>query len=349
MDLWEVDIRRNIPFQTNRRYLHDRVKETLGLLYATHWPNHQNESARGVRRSPFYDRLVEKGACHGVGFGWERPNWYAPMGAEAKYEYSYGRENWFEYSANEHRSVRENVALFDQTSFAKYRLQGADAMPVLNWVCSNDIDVAVGRVVYTQWLNERGGIEADLTVACLDNNYFRIISSAATRERDKFHIKKHLSDGIKLHDVTDEYCVLGIFGPKSRMLMEELSEDDFTNTNFEFASSNELWRASLEVLDFLPLSNVDYSGGIVTTDWYNDGTSADESIKITVRFLTNEIRSDGIKIIVHKKKCGIQQKCTVKKVSSALEYELQVAILKKAVIFEKEYTTKNRKKRPKKN
>ena len=120
-------------------------------------------------------------------------------------------------------------------------------------------------------------------------------------------------------------------------------------TSYQFASSNPMWRATLEILDFLPLSNVDYSGGIVTTDWYNDGTSADESIKITVRFLTNEIRSDGIKIIVHKKKCGIQQKCTVKKVSSALEYELQVAILKKATIFEKEYIKKNRKKRPKKN
>ena len=120
-------------------------------------------------------------------------------------------------------------------------------------------------------------------------------------------------------------------------------------TSYQFASSNPMWRATLEILDFLPLSNVDYSGGIVTTDWYNDGTSADESIKITVRFLTNEIRSDGLKIIVHKKKCSIQQKCTVKKISSALEYELQVAILKKAAIFELEYIKKNRTKRPKKN
>ena len=120
-------------------------------------------------------------------------------------------------------------------------------------------------------------------------------------------------------------------------------------TSYQFASSNPMWRATLEILDFLHLSNVDYSGGIVTTDWYNDGTSADESIKITVRFLTNEIRSDGLKIIVHKKKCSIQQKCTVKKISSALEYELQVAILKKAAIFELEYIKKNRTKRPKKN
>ena len=120
-------------------------------------------------------------------------------------------------------------------------------------------------------------------------------------------------------------------------------------TSYQFASSNPMWRATLEILDFLPLANVDYSGGIVTTDWYNDGTSTDESIKITVRFLTNEIRSDGLKIIVHKKKCSIALKCTVKKISSALEYELQVAILKKATIFEREYIKKNRKKRPKKN
>tara|TARA_B100001123_G_C15215077_1_gene988880 strand:+ start:477 stop:1049 length:573 start_codon:yes stop_codon:yes gene_type:complete len=118
-------------------------------------------------------------------------------------------------------------------------------------------------------------------------------------------------------------------------------------TNYQFASSNPMWRATLEILDFLPLANVDYSGGIITTDWYNEGTGTDESIKITVRFLTNEIRADGLKIIVHKKKCNNQQKCTVKKITSALEREIQVAILKKAVLFEKEDLRKNKKKRPK--
>ena len=121
------------------------------------------------------------------------------------------------------------------------------------------------------------------------------------------------------------------------------------NTNYQFASSNPMWRASLEILDFLPLANVDYSGGIITTDWYNEGTASAESIKITIRFLTNEERADGLKVIIHKKKCNIQQKCTVKKITSALENELQVAILKKAVLFEKELKDKNRKKRPKKN
>ena len=118
-------------------------------------------------------------------------------------------------------------------------------------------------------------------------------------------------------------------------------------TSYQFASSNPMWRATLEILDFLPLSNVDYSGGIITTDWYNEGTSSNESIKITVRFLTNEIRSDGLKIIVHKKKCSIEQQCTVAKITSALEKELQVAILRKAVTFEEEYMRKNKKKRPK--
>ncbi len=120
-------------------------------------------------------------------------------------------------------------------------------------------------------------------------------------------------------------------------------------TNYSFASSNPMWRATLEILDFLPLANVDYSGGIITTDWYNEGTASDESIKITIRFLTNEVRADGLKIIVHKKKCNIQQKCSVKKISSALESELQVAILRKAAVFDKELKDKNRKKRPKKN
>ena len=116
-------------------------------------------------------------------------------------------------------------------------------------------------------------------------------------------------------------------------------------TSYQFASSNPMWRATLEILDFLPLANVDYSGGIITTDWYNEGTASDESLKITVRFLTNEIRADGLKIIVHKKKCNIQQKCTIKKVTSALEHELQVAILKRAVLYEEAGTRKKKKKR----
>ena len=163
-DLWEVDVRRNQPFQRNRKYLRERVSESLGLLYATHYPYRQYDTARGVRRSPLHDRLQSIGACHGEVAGWERPNWYAPEPDLARYEYSYGRQNWFEHSAAEHRAVRERVGLFDLSSFAKFRLQGRDAARVLNYVCANDVDVRPGRIVYTQWLNARGGIEADLTV-----------------------------------------------------------------------------------------------------------------------------------------------------------------------------------------
>ena len=127
------------------------------------------------------------------------------------------------------------------------------------------------------------------------------------------------------------------------MSISKMMKGGMGGTNYQFASSNPMWRATLEILDFLPLANVDYSGGIITTDWYNEGTSLDESIKITVRFLTNEIRSDGIRIIVHKKRCNVEQSCKISKITSAIEQELQVAILKKAILFEKEYN-KNKKK-----
>ena len=152
------------------------------------------------------------------------------------------------------------------------------------------------------------------------------------------------SDARKVSPNVNERVKKNLEEGKGVTIKSLMGNEDGAGTTYQFASSNPMWRATLEILDFLPLSNVDYSGGIITTDWYNEGTSSDESIKITVRFLTNEIRSDGIKIIVHKKRCNIQQKCTVKKISSALEQELQVAILKKAVLFEKEYAKGNKKK-----
>ena len=154
-------------------------------------------------------------------------------------------------------------------------------------------------------------------------------------------------DARKVSPNADERVKKNLEEGRGFSVMGALGGDN--KTSYQFASSNPMWRATLEILDFLPLANVDYSGGIITTDWYNEGTSTDESIKITVRFLTNEVRSDGLKIIVHKKKCNLTQKCTVKKVSSALESELQIAILRKAAIYEEEFLKKNRRKRPKKS
>ncbi len=242
VDLWEVDVRRNMPFQGNRQYLQSRVSESLGLLYATHYPFRQYETGRGVRKSAIHDRLAATGACHGEAFGWERPNWYAPAGVEPQYEYSYGRQNWFEHSAAEHRAVREGVALFDQSSFGKFRLEGRDAVTVLNRVCANNVDVAAGRVVYTQWLNERGGIEADLTVTRLSETAFMIVGGAETEVRDFYWLKRQIPDDAHcvLTNVTSSMGVLSIMGPRARDLMQSLTPADMSHAGFPFATSREI-------------------------------------------------------------------------------------------------------------
>ena len=242
MDLWEVDVRRNMPFQSNRKYLKERVSESLGLLYATHWPFYQYQTARGVRRSAVHDRVAAAGACHGVAFGWERPNWYGEPGSKPAYEYSYGRQNWFEASAAEHRAVREAVGIFDQSSFAKFRLEGPDACRVLNHVSANDVDVAVGRMVYTQWLNARGGIEADLTVTRLAEDAYLIVGGAETEVRDFHHLKSHIGadDRCVLTNVSSGMGVLSVMGPRSRELLQSLTPDDMSDAAFPFATSREI-------------------------------------------------------------------------------------------------------------
>ncbi len=242
LDLWEVDVRRNMRFQGNRKYLRERVTESLGLLYATHWPYRQYDSARGVRRSPLYDRLVSAGACHGEAFGWERPNWYATDGVKPEYQYSYGRQNWFELSAQEHRAVRENVGLFDLSSFAKFRLEGPDAAMVLNRVSANDIEVLPGRIVYTQWLNEKGGIEADLTVTRLTDNVFLVVTAAETEVRDFHWLKSHIPDDARcvLTNVTSAMGVISIMGPRSRDMLQSMTPTDLSNELFPFGTSQEI-------------------------------------------------------------------------------------------------------------
>jgi heterotetrameric sarcosine oxidase gamma subunit len=238
-DLWDVDIRRCAPFQRNRRYLRDRTVETLGLLYAMHWPFRQAETARGVRRSALHERLAAAGACFGEVAGYERANWFAQPGSTPRYEYSYGRQNWFAQSAAEHRAVREGVALFDQSSFAKFSLRGRDAARVLGRTCANDVDVPVGRIVYTQWLNERGGIEADLTVTREDEDAYLIVSACATQTRDFSWLCRSIPDDARAAavDVSSAYAVLGLMGPRSRELLAALTDADLSNAAFPFGTS----------------------------------------------------------------------------------------------------------------
>jgi len=242
MDLWDVDVRRMQPFQTNSRYLHDRSIEALGLLYAMHWPFRQVETARGVRRSPVHHRLVGLGACNGESGGWERPNWYAPEGVEPVYEYTYGRQNWFEHSAAEHRACREGAAYFDQTSLAKLLVQGPDACAVLNRISSADVDVEPGTSVYTTWLNDRGGIEADLTVNRLDEERFLVVTAFSTQVKDADWVTRHTPDGARMTvtDVTSGYAVLGVFGPKARDIVAPLTDADLSNEAFPFGTLQEI-------------------------------------------------------------------------------------------------------------
>ena len=242
MDLWDVDIRRFSKFQGQGRYLRDRTVESLGLLYAMHWPFRQPETARPVRRSVFHERLAARGACFGVVSGWERPNWYAPHGVEPKYAYSFGRQNWFPYAAEEHRAVRERVGLFDQSSFAKFLLQGRDAEPILQRICANEVGGPPGNVVYTSMLNERGGIECDLTVTRIAEDRYLIVTAAAAATHDQHWIRTHIPDGAcaVLTDVTSAFAVLGVMGPASRRFLSRCTGAELSSEAFPFASFREM-------------------------------------------------------------------------------------------------------------
>ena len=242
MDLWGNDIRRMQAFQGTQRYIENRVSETLGLLYDNHWPYRQMESSRGVRHSPIHEKLVSHNACFGEVAGWERPNWFAPQGVEPAYQYSFGKQNWFEYSAAEHMAFRTNVALFDQSSFSKYLVQGRDSCAALQRICSADIDVPKDRMVYTHWLNERGGIEADLTVTRLDENRFLVVSAAAVTNRDLDWLARNIpSDAFcTVTDVTNAQAVFGIMGPKSRDLLSDVLGIGLETADFPFGASREV-------------------------------------------------------------------------------------------------------------
>jgi 4-methylaminobutanoate oxidase (formaldehyde-forming) len=242
MDLWSVDVRRFTPAHNNRTFLRSRVTEALGLHYQTAWPNREMESGRGLRRSPLHDRLAGRGACFGQKAGWERPLWFARGGAEPRMEYSFGRQNWFDAHAVEHRAARENVALFDQSSFAKFILKGRDAVTVLQRLCGNDVDVAVGCIVYTGLFNERGTFESDLTVLRQAEDEYYIVSATAQAVRDLDWIRRHVrpDEHAELVDVTAGCSVLGLMGPDARQLLAPLTEANLSNAAFPFGTARRI-------------------------------------------------------------------------------------------------------------
>jgi glycine cleavage system T protein len=242
-DLWPVDVRKYSKWQTNLNYLDDRVRsESVGNVYADHWPFKQATSARNIILSSVHDRLKDQGACFGAVSGWERANWFAPEGVEPKYEYSWGRQNWFKYSAKEHMAIRNNVGIYDLSSMGIFLVQGKDAEKVLQNICGNDISGPIGKVTYTQILNERGGIEADLSVTHMDTNKYLVITACATTDRDFDYIQRNIPETANavITDVTYSYTMLAVMGPNARKLLSKVSKADLSNTAFPFATAQEI-------------------------------------------------------------------------------------------------------------
>ena len=240
-DLGDVDISRMQPFQGNKHYLFERSKEALGLLYADHFPYLQKATARGIRRTPFHDQLLAQGAVMGEIAGWERANWFAREGQKAEYEYTWQRQNWFENRAAEHAAIRENIGMYDMSSFGKLRVEGPDAEAFLNRVCGANMSVPAGKIVYTQFLNAKGGIEADVTVTRLSETAYLVVTPAATRLADETWLRRHLgSDMAIITDVTAGEGVLAVMGPNARALLQAVSPNDFSNEANPFGTAQEI-------------------------------------------------------------------------------------------------------------
>lgn len=236
-DLWPVDIRRFGTVHRDVDWVRSRTREMYGKHYAMAWPHEEHASGRPRLQSPLYERLAAAGACFGSKLGWERPNWFARTGEKPEDRYSFGRQNWFEAVGDEHRACRTAVALFDQSSFAKFVVEGPDAESALQWLCANDVGKPPGRLTYTQLLNGRGGIECDLTVSRVAEDSFYIVTGTGFRTRDYDWISRHLPTGsrVDLSDVTEEFAVLSLMGPEARLVLQQVTETDVSDTALPFA------------------------------------------------------------------------------------------------------------------
>jgi glycine cleavage system aminomethyltransferase T/glycine/D-amino acid oxidase-like deaminating enzyme len=235
-DLFSLDIKRFQKFHSSKNFIMERVTETLGDLYGMHWPYKQHKTSRGQRLLPYHNELKKAGACFGVSGEYERPMWYALNGETPEYKYSFDYQNWYPSVEFETKNTINNVGLYELSPFSKYEIKGKSAHSELQGICTANIKNEIGRSTYTQMLNEAGGVETDLTVICIEKNYFRIISSSVTRTHDKAHILKYLSTDLEFKDVTDDLICLGIFGPKSRDLISKISKDNFSNEMFKFGN-----------------------------------------------------------------------------------------------------------------
>ncbi len=252
LDIWPLDIRRFGPYHKSRAYNVERTKEIYGKHYTVHWPQEEHDSARGIRRSPLYFPLKEKGAVYGAKYGWERANWFAPEGVEPKDDLTFEIPNWFEHVAAEHTNARENVVLIDQSSFCKFEVAGAGALAFLNRLCANQIDRPVGKVIYTQMCNQRGTIECDLTIGRLAEDRFYLVVGTAFGLRASWWIKNHMpADGsVSFKEVTSAFAVINVIGPKSRELLQTLTNADISSEGFAFGTCKKFTVGHAPVMAF---------------------------------------------------------------------------------------------------
>ena len=237
-DLWSADIRRFGRPHFDTDWVRTRTMEAYGKHYTMAWPFEEHSSGRPCRKSPLYDVLTEQGACFGEKLGWERPNWFADVskGETPKDVYSFERQNWFNAVGREHKSARETAVLYDQTSFAKFALKGPDAVAALSWIAANDVDKPIGSLIYTQMLNDKGGIECDLTVGRVAEDEYYIVTGTGYATHDFDWISKNIPEGMncQLFDITSSNAVLSLMGPNARKILEKITRDDVSNEGFKF-------------------------------------------------------------------------------------------------------------------
>ncbi len=242
MDLWVVDVRRFSHLHHDDAWVRARTIEACSKHYTMAWPHEEHESGRPRLVSPLYERLKARRACFGSKLGWERPNWFAPEGVEPRDVYSFGRQNWFAHVGAEHHACRERVALFDQSSFAKFEVVGRDAERALSWICANDVARPVGSLTYTQMLNSRGGIECDLTVGRLADDRYYIVTGTGFRTHDAAWIRQNVPADCAAEpsDVTEALGTLTLMGPRAREVLSRATDDDLSNAGFPFATLREI-------------------------------------------------------------------------------------------------------------
>ncbi|NMD09027.1 MAG: oxidoreductase, partial [Phyllobacteriaceae bacterium] len=246
-DLWAIDIARVDPLTATPAHLATRMEEAVSDLFALHWPFKQPKAGRNLRKSALHERWAAQGAVFGLTAGWERGLWYAHDERERNLPYAIGEQPWYPIAVREAAVMDRGAALIDLSPFTKIDVRGADALALLQHVATANIDVTVGRAVYTPFLNGRGGIEADVTVTRLGSEHFRVVSGAATRWKDGAHLRRAATglDAV-IEDVTEKFCVVGLMGAAARHVLGNLSHDDWTD--FAFSTAREVTVAATRCL-----------------------------------------------------------------------------------------------------